>query len=448
MAIKAGAILHDVNGYVIDRIQSGGPGQLNIPEEKIYELGNWQSVATVRDIPDLSFDLESFDVTTEFECILTNQNPLTFPYYTTGIGEGDNTGNGSGDNVISFDSHVPIDVISPFKSRRNQYNIVKGLAVPYLTLERASYRYGLRQNAAQSFTFRGDSIFYVPGQPYYQEEAFDAGAVASGITLDVNDAVLYDDGSDSIYALCVVLVNGVTGAYKRLSYDSTDTLGYNDSQNGGGVTTVTFAGYDHGTGEGEYNQVRIAYGSTITADYDSGNDGSGLNPSGNEIHQGVSVKPAAVRPRDIDVYIYPDVNGTPTEVRLTGVQSAEVNWSVQLEMDEEFGNRHYVGMDYNTPDVTGTIGVKAFDPADLWEKISQITGKPVTEVIGPDSSVPLPLEVRIHHPDTGARIKTLYVPDARFRVPGLQGRIQTKIETSLAFTSDQGILGVFNGDVT
>lgn len=447
MAIKAGAILHDVNGYVIDRIQSGGPGQLNIPEEKIYELGNWQSVATVRDIPDLSFDLESFDVTTEFECILTNQDPLTFPYYTApgSAGSGDNTGDGMGDNVIDFSTHVPIDVISPFKSRRNQYNIVKGLAVPYLTLERASYRYGLRQNAAQSFTFRGDSIFYIPGQPYYQEElAWDG----SPIQLDVLDAVLYDDGSDSIYALCVVLVNSVTGAYKRLSYDSTDTLGYNDSQNGGGATTVTISGYVDGTGEGEYDQVRIAYGSTITADYDSGALGTGLNPSGNEIHQGVSVKPAAVRPRDIDVYIFPDVDGTPTEVRLTGVQSAEVNWSVQLEMDEEFGNRHYVGMDYNTPDVAGTIGVKAFDPADLWEKISQITGKPVTEVIGPDSSVPLPLEVRIHHPDTGARIKTLYVPDARFKVPGLQGRVQTKIETSLAFTSDQGILGVFNGDVT
>lgn len=36
MAIKAGKIIHDVNGYVIDRIQTGGPDSLNIPEEKIY----------------------------------------------------------------------------------------------------------------------------------------------------------------------------------------------------------------------------------------------------------------------------------------------------------------------------------------------------------------------------------------------------------------------------
>ena len=31
MAIKAGQILHDVNGFVIDRIQSAGVGNVNIP---------------------------------------------------------------------------------------------------------------------------------------------------------------------------------------------------------------------------------------------------------------------------------------------------------------------------------------------------------------------------------------------------------------------------------
>lgn len=38
MSIKAGAIIHDANGFVIDRIQSAGPGTLNIPEEKSMSL--------------------------------------------------------------------------------------------------------------------------------------------------------------------------------------------------------------------------------------------------------------------------------------------------------------------------------------------------------------------------------------------------------------------------
>jgi hypothetical protein len=47
MAIKGGQIIHAGNGVaVIDRIQTAGPGQLNIPTEKIYELGNYKSVAT------------------------------------------------------------------------------------------------------------------------------------------------------------------------------------------------------------------------------------------------------------------------------------------------------------------------------------------------------------------------------------------------------------------
>ena len=54
MSIPGSQILHDVNGYVV-RIQTAGPGSLNIPEEKVYELGNFETLATVRDIPDLSF---------------------------------------------------------------------------------------------------------------------------------------------------------------------------------------------------------------------------------------------------------------------------------------------------------------------------------------------------------------------------------------------------------
>ena len=64
MAIKRRQFLTSANGKDFARIQQGGPGALNIPEEKIYELGNFQSVATVRDIPDLSFDVESVDVAT------------------------------------------------------------------------------------------------------------------------------------------------------------------------------------------------------------------------------------------------------------------------------------------------------------------------------------------------------------------------------------------------
>jgi len=76
MSIRGSQILHDVNGYVVDRIQTAGPGALNIPEEKVYELGNFETLATVRDIPDLTFSLQSFDVSCEFEALLSGRPPV------------------------------------------------------------------------------------------------------------------------------------------------------------------------------------------------------------------------------------------------------------------------------------------------------------------------------------------------------------------------------------
>jgi hypothetical protein len=443
MAIKAGAILTDVNGFVVDRIQSGGPGNLNIPEEKIYELGNWNTVATVRDIPDLSFDLESFDVFSEFEALLLAKGGAAAP---GSAATGTQLSGQVGSNEIDFRNHVPIDVISPFKSRRNAYNIVKGVVVPYLTLENATYRFGIGQNATQSFSLRGDSIYYTPGQPYFNEVtsstsgnwATSGGAVTNPFHAggSLKQAVVYTEDAKSVFALCVTAITD-KGDYKRLFFDD-------DYTNDATSLTITAAGAAK-IGGLDYTtlgstKLRITWNSLTTGNYNQ----TGNNPQGNAVHQGVSVKPAAVRPKDIDVYIG-TAAATPTFTRFTSVQSAEVTWSVSLDPDQEFGNKNYVGMDYDIPDVTGSIGVRPYNPADMWDKLARITGVSSSEVVGPDSAVPLPLEIRINHPDTGNRVKTIYVPDARFQIPGFSGQVQQKLESTLPFTSDSGLMYVYNG---
>lgn len=399
MAIKAGTILHDANGYVLDRIQSGGPGNVNIPEEKIYELGNWQTVATVRDIPELSFDLESFDMSCEMEAILTGQDP-------TSIVDGDE---------FDFGKSMPLDIVSPFKSKTNSYDIVRGIAVPYLTLERVTYRFGLRQNSAQQFTFRGDTINYIPGTPYYQEFT-NTGAGAYSFS---HTAIEYVESGDSIYALSVTAVNRTTNTYKRLF------LGDDYSNTSAGFTTLKAFG--------DYTTFCVVYGSAVAATYSQA------------VHQGTSVKPAAIRGKDIDVYVGTSA-ATPTFSRWTSVQSVEVTRSVNLQNDEEFGNSHFVNTDYDTADVTGSITIKAQDPAELWDRIAEIANVATNKIVGPYTSVTLPVEVRVSDPDTGDVLKTLYVPDARFTIPSFQGRIQTKLETQFNFTSDGGSLLVYKGE--
>jgi hypothetical protein len=397
VAIKAGQILHDAKGSVIDRIQTGGVSNLNIPEERIYELGNFETVATIRDTPDLSFDLESFDVSTEIEALLLNKTP-------SAITDG---------QELDLTQSVPMDVISPFKSAFGAYDIVRGVALPYLTLESATYRFGVRQNSTQAFTLRGDSVFYIPGTPYYQEFTVSG----TGPYTLTNTAVVYNEGGDALYALGVCLKNSTTNAYKRLFFGT-------DYTNSSTAVTLT------ASPDAAYNRLCVVYGSTTAATY------------AQTVHQGTAVKPAAVRGRDIDVYVS-DGAATPTFTRWTDVQSFEINYRVNLDNDEEFGNPRFVAQDYDTPEVGGNITIKARTPQDLFTKIRQVANVSSTEVVGPTTSIALGVELRISHPDTGARLKTLYIPDARFTIPSIQGQVQQKLTTQFNFTSDSGSLSVF-----
>ena len=416
MATLGGQILHQAGKYVLDRIQTAGPGDLNIPEEKIYELGNFESVGTIRDIPEISFQLESYDMSTEMECILVNEDPTSFS-------------STPGSNEIDFRDAVPIDIISPWKSRRNQYNIVSGVVIPYLTLESATYRFGVGENSTQSFTLRGDSIFYTLGSPY-TEEFTNTGV--GPYTLD-HTAREYEASGDSVYVLSVCLVDSVSGAYKRVFYDATGDSGYTNTS-----TTFTLPA-DESAG---YDTIRVTYGSTNTSEEYTQ---TGNNPHGEPVHRTTTLKPAAVRGKDIDVYIG-SADATPVWTRMNSVQSFETTWSVSLENDEELGNERYVSSEYDVPEVTGSIGVKPFDPADLFNKIGQITGVDTSKVIGANVTNVVPLEIRVSHPDTGDRLKTFYIPDARFTVPGYSGQANTKLETSMNFSSESGVLYVYNGE--
>ena len=252
MAIRAGQILHVANSFVVDRIQTGGPGSLNIPQEKIKELGNYQSVGIVRDVPDLSFNLDCLDVDTEIEGILTgNADPSAAADHTTY-------------NLINA---KPIDVVSPWKSPYGAFAIVKGCAIPQLTLESASYRYGLKENAAEQFSLKGDSIFYVPGVPV--RETFTGNSILTTFAYAAGPALLYTEGGTSIYALNV----SVDGVRQTLGTDYTAT-----------ATNVVFTD-PPATGA----KIAVVYGSSDAASYLQA------------VHQGVSVKPAAIRGKDIDV---------------------------------------------------------------------------------------------------------------------------------------------------
>lgn len=410
MAIKSGAMIHDIHGFVVDRIQTGGVSNMNIPEEKIRELGNWQNVATIRDTPDLSFDLESFDVSTELEALLTFVDPTTVV---------------AGDS-FNLDEAVPLDVISPFKPKAGLFTAEKGIIIPSLTLESSSYRFGVTSNATQQHTLRGDSVFFVDGSPYYQEYAGD------GVTSTFNfahTAIPYNYKGDTYYAVSVCVVDA-DGVYKRLFLGE----GYTNTSTS---ITLLHAADDAPVG----STIRVCYGSTTIATYPQ----AGNNPSGHTVHEGVGVKPAALRGKDIDVYIGTNA-ATPVFEKWTSIQSVQLDRRVTLDADREFGNPQYVAQDYDQPDVTGNVVVRPRDLDDLWGKIHQVANVADGEIVGPLTSVGLPMEIRLTDPDTGNRLKTFYVPDARFKVPGVQGRVGQKTEVTFDWSSDSGQVLIYKGN--
>jgi hypothetical protein len=118
---------------------------------------------------------------------------------------------------------------------------------------------------------------------------------------------------------------------------------------------------------------------------------------------------------------------------------------VNLENDEEFGNYKYVGIDFDTQEVTGSITVKSVNATDLWAKIAQVADVTTSEVAGPHTRTPIPLELRVNNPTSGSTMKTLYIPDARFSLPSIQGRVQQKLEVTFEFSSDTGQFLIYNG---
>jgi hypothetical protein len=531
VAIKAGQILHAMNQFIVDRIQSGGAGNLNIPQERVYELGDYQSVGIVRDVPDLSFSLDVLDVGTQVEALLTGSADPS----------ADVSGDGTSTDGTLYDlsTATSVDIISPFKSTQGAFNIVKGVAVPQLSLSQAQYRYGLRQNAGEQFTLNGDSIYYVPGVPFLVQYAGDGtttlfdyqtstkqnevesvtitGAPTGGtFTLtfggQTTAPIAYNASAAAVKSALGALssigsgnvaVSGVAGGPYAVTFQGTlggasqavmtsDATGLTGGTTpavnvaettAGGTTNVALTALPYTELGAQFHALNVsvdgvrqnkdtdytednhavtfatapAVGAKIRIVFGANFKADGSTPITVDYTQNVnadlSVKPAAIRGRDIKVYI----GGVDATNLWHDVQSVEIDWRVNLEADYEFGNSHAVARDYvDAPDVTGTIELKSITVAALFDKLYQITGVDPSEVIGPQSSVTLPVTVHLLNPDSGGTsavprgtvLKTIHVPDARFVIPGYEGRVSQKMTSQLQFTSDRGVLKVVKGAAT
>lgn len=406
MAIRSGQLLFTGDTLLIDRLQTANINP-NIPLIPIYEIGSQQKLTTLRDIPNLSFDAESYDVSTKFEAIICGLDPTA-----TSPGQ-----------QFDFNNQQALTVASPFRSAINNYQIINGAIVPHMGLEQVQYRFGVGQEAGQTYTFRGDSIFYTPNVPY--EDKFTATGTATTWTLSHTADVYNNNTLGETQHVVNVSVYNPDGTFYRLfngaAFDYTDT-----------ATTFTL----------NAGVTPPVSGAIIRAQYSS-TAAETIAASANAA-DGLTVKPAAIRAKDIDIFMG---NGaaTPVFTRWTGVQSFDMTWRVNLDANEEFGNPQVVSQDYVTADVTGTITTRDNTVTDLFKKLYQAANVTTGQVIGALSSTAIPMEIHLNDPQTGTRLKTIYVPDARFDPPQMNARANQKLDTPFKFTSDSGLMFVYNG---
>ena len=489
MAIRGGSIIHVGNNAVLlHRLQTAGPGTVNIKRTTVYELGNYLSVGQVSDIPDLSFTMESFDASCAMEALLLD-DPLQ--------------------STHSFDlaKAKVLNVKSAFKPGANAttpFGTVGSAAVPCLHLESVAYKYGVgATDASQTATLKGDSLYYNPGSTYVEGAA---GTNSVGQTVATSHAA---------YAIIEAGVQrrtlAVTAGDLRLQFGTDYTETYGAVTAGAAVTTIhttvavpvtdqIYVTYASPTVEsfpqsvhalvsgvsGTLTSAATAAATTISLDFApsigdslilddtvgsvvtevvvvSGVSGS-VSPwtatvsalahnhdSGAPVAQYVpTVRPAALRGRDIDVYIGPaHVLGTSPSVaigtRRHGVQTANVDWKVTLQNDEEFGNYHYVNIDFDVPVVTGNVDFRPQTHAALLSLVQDLTH--TTDPLQSASAandVPLDVQIVLKNPLDGRVLKRLHIPDARFSLPGYSGKVQQKLDLTAAFQSDTGAFMVYD----
>jgi hypothetical protein len=409
MSIKAGSILFYGGTALLDRLQTVGPGQVNINRAKVYEVGSRLSVGSVADTPDLSFTAESFDVSAEMEAVLLGR---TFSSLVQGA-------------ELSIASAIPFDVVSPFlpaASATTPDVSVGSAAIPHLTLESLSYKFGIGENASQTATLKGSDLYYTPAGSSYVE-SFTGSGSAGQACIVAHYAVPYngDTTSGTRYALSVSLSDG-----SRLTYgsDYTETITAGSGIHKTLQVNVTAA-------VSASLAIKVLYASNTTGTYGSG------------VHTAESAtRPAAIRGRNIEVFI----NGELLANRWTSVQSVGADWKVSLQKDEEFSNPNLVSQDFDVPDLSGTLELKARDYAELYSKICVVAGVTAGEVAGPLTTAPMEFLIKLKSPTSGAVLKQLKIDDARFNLPGYSAKVQSKLTSSFTWMSDTGDLTVIHGE--
>jgi hypothetical protein len=98
-------------------------------------------------------------------------------------------------------------------------------------------------------------------------------------------------------------------------------------------------------------------------------------------------------------------------------------------------------------DVNGEVGVHPSTQDHLFTLLRRITGVAANESISIINDFPVGLEVQILNPrDRSEVLKTIWVPDAKFQIPGTPARAGAVVDFTMRWESSSGDFWVIKGE--
>lgn len=419
MSIRAGSIVTVAGRNVVDRLQSAGLGDARVPVETIREIGNDLVVDKVPGEPDYTFNMESWDVTTDLMAFLHgklgNQIANQPPGYSDAAG-----------TEYKWEDVQYVNITSPWKRNTGAAggNVAGGLIIPGYFPTRLRYRFGVTDNAVQEVELAGGNYYYAAAAPV-EEAASGDGTKVAFVTSEAARAHRLGGPAGTTFQYCWgVMVNGVM---------QVNGVDYNVTKAGApaaaGVATITFvtpppAGAD----------VRWAYFTDVA---------KAVPQSANA---DATIKPGAVRGRHIEIaYKY-----SGTWHRIAGVQTVELEATIDGEVEREMGNTEITGRVVNGTDVTGTITIRSKDIQTFFDTLSHSLNEIiVTEVFGYFYQEIIPVRIRILDPRNPANaLKTIYIAQGQFQPPGTPARVNQPTDFGFQFNAVNGTFSEYKGEAT
>jgi hypothetical protein len=283
------------------------------------------------------------------------------------------------------------------------------MIVPGYYPTRITYRFGATDNSTQEVELGGGSYFYAEDAGAFEQYELGDGGTRAFATDDV--AIHHREGGAEGSTFRSFFGVIVDGELMTPDIDYTESGG---AANPGSTATITFT-------EAPVSgaNIRFCYFSSAAQAYPQ------------TVHASTLVLPGAVRGRNIKVYV--DSN------RIGGIQTAELNATVDGEVERELGSEEVTGRTVNGTDANGTVTIRSKNKDAFFDVLEKVTGVDRDEVFGFFNLNTVDLQMRIENPkNPGQILKTLRVEDAQFQPPGTPARVNSPTDFAFSFESLNG----------